>query len=307
MLITKIEGENNMANSKILVVDDDKLSLTLMTNILKAEGYMVYPFDNGSSILEMVYLIKPSAILLDIILPGIDGFEICKMLKGDIQTQDIPIIMITGRTHSSDVKKALELGAFDYIKKPIDEVELAARVKSVLRYNEYQEKLKAMAIKDGLTGLYNHTFLIEILEKEIKKHEKKSSGISFAMVDIDHFKKVNDVYGHLFGDKVLKGLSDILSESVANFGIAGRYGGEEFGIIFTNSDKEGLYNLCEKLRRNVQDNEFQIGNDKVKITVSIGACFKENSKNLKSDEIIRQADEALYKAKSSGRNKVEIV
>jgi diguanylate cyclase (GGDEF)-like protein len=300
-------GKNNMANAKILVVDDDRLNLTLMTDILKGEGYTVYPFDNGGSILEMAYLIKPEVILLDIILPDIDGFEICKMLKNDIQTQDIPIVMITGRTHSSDVKKALELGAFDYIKKPIDEVELAARVKSVLRYNEYQEKLKAMAIKDGLTGLYNHTFLIEILEKEIKKHEKKSLSISFAMLDIDFFKKVNDTYGHLFGDKVLKILSDILLNSLSSCDIVGRYGGEEFGIVFINSDKEDLYKSCEKLRKNVEDAIFEIGNDKVKITISIGACFKDNIKGLKSDEIIKEADEALYKAKSSGRNRVEIV
>ncbi len=296
-----------MANAKILVVDDDKLNLTLMTDILKAEGYTVHSFDNGGSILEMAYLIKPEAILLDIILPGIDGFEICKMLKNDIQTQDIPIIMITGRTHSSDVKKALELGAFDYIKKPVDEVELVARVNSVLRYNEYHEKLKAMAIKDGLTGLYNHTFLIEIFEKEIKKREKKSLSISFAMLDIDFFKKINDTYGHLFGDKVLKVLSSILSSSVSSCDIVGRYGGEEFGIVFANIDKEGLYKSCEKLRKKVEDAIFEIGSDKVKITISIGACFKDNIKGLKSDEMIKEADEALYKAKSSGRNKVEIV
>ncbi|NMM66003.1 diguanylate cyclase [Clostridium sp. P21] len=296
-----------MTGERILVVDDDKLNLTLISDILKVEGYEVYPFFNGSSILEKTYLIKPSAILLDIILPDIDGFEICKMLKEDIYTKDIPIIMITGRTHSSDVKKALELGAFDYIKKPIDEVEVAARVKSVLRYNEYQEKLKAMAIKDGLTGLYNHTFLIEILEKEIKKHEKKVSSISFAMIDIDYFKKVNDAYGHLFGDKVLKGLSDMLLKSVPNSDIVGRYGGEEFGIIFTHESKGNLEKLCETLRKNVQDAEFETDGTKVKITISIGACFRENTKGLKSDEIIRKADEALYKAKSSGRNKIEIV
>jgi diguanylate cyclase (GGDEF)-like protein len=289
---------------KILIVDDSKLNIRLMTDILETEGYTVYSCEDGNSILEKVYLIKPSAILLDIVLPGIDGFEVCKLLKSDINTENIPIIMITASTDSRDVKKALELGAFDYIKKQIDEIELIARIQSVIRYNEYQQKLKEMALKDGLTGLYNHAFLIELLQKELEKKEKSCSCISFVMIDIDFFKNINDTYGHLFGDKVLKELSTILTSVVKDGSIVGRYGGEEFGIVFSGMNKKTLVDVCEQIRKSVEIYEFKIDNKIVRITISIGAYFKDSRENLNSGELIKFADEALYKAKNSGRNRV---
>jgi diguanylate cyclase (GGDEF) domain len=289
---------------KILVVDDSKLDIRLMTDILQSQGYTVYSCMDGNAVLEKAYMIKPAAIILDVILPGIDGFEVCRLLKSDINTESIPVIMVTASPNSLDVKKALELGAFDYIKKPIDEIEVIARIQSVIRFNEYQEKLKNMALKDGLTGLYNHTFLIELLQKELKNKDKSSLSISFVMIDIDFFKKVNDTYGHLFGDIVLKKLSNILKSIVPNNCIVGRYGGEEFGIVFPTISKELLDDECEEIRKKVEATEFEVGHELVKITISIGAYFKNNRGDANSNEMIKFADEALYKAKNSGRNRV---
>jgi two-component system, cell cycle response regulator len=289
---------------KILVVDDSKFNIRLMTDILQAEGYTVYSCEDGRSILEVVYFVKPAAILLDVVMPEIDGFEVCKLLKNDIQTENIPVIMVTSNTNSSDVKKALELGAFDYIKKPINGIEVIARIQSAIRYNEYQEKLKEMALRDGLTGLYNHTFLIELFQKELGKKEKSSTSISFAMIDIDFFKKVNDTYGHLYGDRVLKEVASILRSTFPKHNIIGRYGGEEFGIVFLGLSKEELISTCENIRKNVESTEFKIDSETIRITVSIGACYKDNRENISSGEIIKIADESLYKAKNSGRNKV---
>ncbi len=292
---------------KVLVVDDSKLNVMIVKDILETEEYSVFSSYDGNSVIEMCYEISPDVILLDIIMPGMDGFQVCKLLKNNTRTKDIPVIMITSRTNSSDVKRALDLGAFDYIKKPIDEVELIARIQSAIRFNAYQEKLKEMAMRDGLTGLYNHSLIIELFQKELDKKECISNSISFVMLDIDYFKKVNDTYGHLCGDMVLKEVSNILTSSVSNSDILGRYGGEEFSIVSSGISKEELNELCEHIRKNIEENEFRIGNETFKITISIGAFFKENRNNISNTEMIKKADEALYKAKENGRNKVEMV
>ena len=293
-------------NSKILVVDDSKFIIRLLTDILKEKGYTVYSCDNGSSVIEMANKIRPDVILLDIVMPGLDGFDICKLLNGERDLKDIPVIMITAETNSINIKKALELGAFDYIKKPIDDVEVVARVQSALRFKEQQDKLREMAMKDGLTGLYNHTSLIELFQEEYKKQYESGSGISFAMIDIDFFKKVNDNYGHVCGDMVLKEVSLILTRSIGKCDIVGRYGGEEFSILFKDSDIENVLSLCEKVRKNIEEHEFNIGNKSIKITISIGVCIKSPEEFMLSSEMIVKADEALYKAKKSGRNKTEV-
>ena len=293
-------------SKNILVVDDSRLNVRLMTDILEKEGYTVYSCSDGSCVLEISHNNDLDVILLDVIMPGIDGFEVCKLLKADLNSKDIPIIMITSKTDSGDVKKALELGAFDYIKKPIDEVEVIARIQSAIRFKEYQEKLKDMAMKDGLTGLYNHSLLVELFNKEIEKQQKNDNPISFVMIDIDFFKNVNDTYGHIFGDKVLQELSRILLKSVGFGDIVGRYGGEEFSIVFPSMGLETLKQVCERIRKNVEENELIIENKIIKITISMGAYCKVKGDNIKSSEMIKKADEALYRSKKSGRNKVEI-
>ena len=291
---------------KVLVVDDSKFNVAIMKNILETEGYSVYSTYNSNNVLQIAKSIIPDVILLDVVMPEIDGFEVCNLLKSNFTTKDIPIIMITSRTESTDVKKALELGAFDYVKKPIDEVEVMARIQSAIRFSEYQEKLKEMAMKDGLTGLYNHTLIIELFQKEFEKKQNNNECISFIMLDIDHFKNINDTFGHPFGDRILKELSNILITSISSSDIIGRYGGEEFTIVSSENSVEALYNLCEKIRKNVEEKEFRAGDKVIKITVSLGAFFKNSENNIANTEVIKKADEALYRAKESGRNRVEI-
>lgn len=293
-------------NTKILVVDDSKFIIKLLTDILEKENYTVYSCDNGTSVKEIANKIKPDVILLDIVMPIIDGFEICKLLMRERELKDIPVIMITAKTDSSDIKKALGLGAFDYIKKPIDDVEVIARVQSALRFKEQQDKLREMAMKDGLTGLYNHTCLIELFHEEYNNQDDKGRGISFVMIDIDFFKKFNDNYGHVSGDMILKELSRILTESIRSGDIVGRYGGEEFSIIFIDDNVKTILELCEQVRRNIEEHEFNIGGKFIKITVSIGACVKTPTKFIKSNDMIIKADNALYEAKKNGRNRSEI-
>lgn len=291
--------------TKILVVDDNLNNIRLLTDILEDENFTVYTADNGAAVLAMVHKLKPDVILLDIMMPGLDGFEVCKLLKNDFDIKDIPVIMVTAKTEGIDIKKSLGMGAFDYIKKPIDEIEVIARVQSAIRFKQTQDKLKEMAMKDGLTGLYNHALLIELFEKEIDKQQRNNGSISFAMIDIDNFKKINDTYGHISGDTVLKELSNILMSSVRGGDIVGRYGGEEFSIVFPGIDEQNAFQLCERIRKEVEDFNFEIGIETVKITISIGINFNELKGIINKREIIQKADEALYRAKHNGRNRVE--
>ena len=291
---------------RILVVDDNSKNLRLLKDILEDENFTVFTANNGLPVLEMTHNIKPDIILLDVMMPGMDGFEVCKLLKGDYEIKNIPVIMVTAKTESADLKKALEIGAFDYVKKPIDEMEVIARVKSALRFKQYQDKLNEMASKDGLTGVFNHALLIELFEKELSKQERNCGNIAFVMLDIDFFKKVNDTYGHISGDKVLKELSEILTSSTRNSDIVGRYGGEEFGIILPEITAENAYQLCERIRQAVENHDFSTGKDIIKITISMGIFFKDSKNTINSQSMIKKADEALYKAKQNGRNRVEV-
>ena len=293
-------------STKILVVDDSKFNVKVITDILEVEGYEIYSTNSGLEVVEMAYKINPEVILLDIVMPDLDGFEVCKLLKTQFEIKDIPIIMITSKSDSSDVKKALELGAFDYIRKPLDNVEVIARIQSALRFKHHQDKLKEMAMKDGLTGLYNHALLIDIFQKEFSRQERNKKSISFMMMDIDHFKKVNDTYGHLSGDLVLKNISEVITKSLRSCDVSGRYGGEEFSVILTDMKREGVLQLCERVRQNIESHEFNIGRECIKITVSIGAYYKSPEDVITASEMIKKADEAMYRVKGNGRNKVEL-
>jgi len=293
-------------SQKILVVDDSELNLQILTGVLQKKAYEVFTTNDGGQVMKIVSNTPVDIILLDIIMPNIDGFEVCRLLKNNHATKDIPIIMVTARTDSESIKKALDLGVFDYIKKPIEEVEVIARVQSALRFKEQLDQLKELSMKDGLTGLYNHSLLIELLEKELANHTRLEQGIAFVMLDIDFFKKVNDTYGHQAGDVVLKEVAEILRRSVRKGDIVGRYGGEEFGIVFLNFPKEDVVRTCERIRKKVENYIFNNSKTAMHITISLGVCYKEPERALSTQEMIQHADEALYQAKGSGRNKVVV-
>lgn len=292
--------------TKVLIVDDNANNVRLLTEILEDEGYEVFALDNGLPVIDTAEVLKPDIILLDIMMPHMDGFQVCQLLKSNPELKEIPVIMVTAKTEGADIKRALELGSFDYIKKPFDEIEVIARIQSALRYREQQNILKEMATRDSLTRLYNHSLLMELLEKELAKSARDNTGLAFIMLDIDHFKKVNDTYGHLVGDGVLKELASLLISSSRTGDIVGRYGGEEFGIVLPQIDLGGTRTLCERLREKIAVHQFPRDEDCINITISIGVSFKEPGQSLTGKDMVKIADEALYKAKHSGRNRVEI-
>lgn len=293
-------------NERILIVDDNKNNLRLLQNILEDEDFEIYATVDSTEVVDLAVKVKPSAILLDVMMPILDGFEVCSLLKQEPLARDIPVIIVTAKTETQDLKTAFDLGAFDYIKKPIDEIEVISRVKSALRFKAQQDKLTEMASRDGLTGLFNHALLIDLFEKELLKAKRNKSSLTFIMMDIDYFKKVNDNYGHLAGDLILKQVAEILTNSVRSSDIASRYGGEEFGLVLPETNVSNACLVGEKIRSAVEENHFDIGNESIQITISIGIYSKEPEESIDSKEMIKRADEALYKAKTNGRNRVEL-
>lgn len=299
--------------AKILIIDDSKLIVEFGKSILSKEGHEVSYAPDGYKALEIVSEEKPDLILLDVVMPGIDGYEVCKRLKAEEKTYDIPVIMLTSKGETEDKIKGLNIGAVDYVTKPFDAGELVARVNTQLRVKELHEALQEknrllqdLANKDGLSNLYNHRYLQEQLLKEINRAKRYGQTISFVLLDIDHFKHFNDTYGHQTGDVILKTLGSILNKTIRENDVAARYGGEEFAIILLHTDFKTARETTERLREVIELYNFKVGDKHLHITISLGiACFPHKDIETARD-LIECADKALYSAKKAGRNRVEV-
>ena len=293
------------SKDKILIVDDSKLSVRILSDILKNMGYDVVSAYSAKEALSMATSERPSLILLDIVLPDMDGIEVVSLVSKRENTKDIPVIMVTSLEQPEYLKAALDAGAMDYVRKPFSEVELTARVNSALRQKELYDKLKKMAVTDSLTSLYNHAYLVSKLERRVKESKRYDNPVSFIMMDIDHFKNVNDTYGHSAGDCVLVGVSDVIKSLVRDVDIVSRYGGEEFSVVlpFISLDKTCI--VAERIRKNIEIHEFVCGDysGNISITISIGVSSYPDVGIKGHKDLIIMADKALYEAKSSGRNR----
>jgi len=289
---------------RILAIDDSIVNLKLLSVILTREGFNVITSSDSLEALPLTMEHEPELLLLDIMMPGLSGLELLRLLKANNLTDSIPVLMVTARTQGADVKAALEAGAFDYIKKPLDEVEIVARVHSALRYKHHQDRLLEMATHDSLTGLFNHRLLIELLDRELANARRKQENVAFCMVDIDHFKALNDTWGHQAGDQVLQEISQLLSDGLRKSDPVGRYGGEEFGVVLGECAPEKARSLCERLRSSIADHEFQIKGQTLKVTVSLGLSWTQIGTEAGETDLIQRADQALYRAKESGRNRL---
>ncbi len=323
------ENENVVHDKpSILIVDDVPKNLQVLINILKEEDYRVAVASSGQMALTMVEEHKPDLILLDIIMPEFDGFAVCGKLKASPETIDIPIIFLTAKTETENIVDGFKAGAVDYVTKPFNSIELLSRVKThiavkqgrdtILQMNEHLKEeveerkkiadeleqknivLDKMAITDGLTGLYNHRHIIERLVHEIAEAGRYKFELSVIMLDIDHFKDINDTYGHQVGDEVLVKVSASIKELLRQVDLTGRYGGEEFLVIIPHTDKDGSIVIAERIRETVEALKFD--NSQIKISISGGVC---TYKDEDASDLIMKADNLLYKAKQKGRNRIE--
>ena len=305
--------------AKILVVDDIPVNIQLLKSYLNIAGYEIFDANNGHDAIKMVEKIEPDLVLLDVMMPKLNGFETCRLLKKSEKTRPIPIIIVTALNELEDKIKGIEAGADDFITKPFNKLELLARVKSLLRiknlYDQLQDKVKQLeqakerlrelAVTDGLTGLYNYRYFKEYFTQEIRRVLRHKKIVSLMMLDIDFFKQYNDTHGHLAGDQVLRTLAKLMIDNLRSIDVAARYGGEEFALVLPETDKKAARIVADKIKRLVQEYKFQ--NEETQpngsITVSIGvASFPEDGEKM--DNLINIADQRLYRAKADGRNRV---
>ncbi len=297
---------------RVLVIDDNAVIKRLASMLLIKKGFAVEVAANGTDGIHLAHSFDPHVILLDVMMPEIDGYEVCRSLKSDDRTKDIPIIMLTSKAEIVDKVKGLELGAADYVQKPFDHEELQARVatqvKMKILWDELQEKnklLEELVKKDGLTELYNHRYFHDRMVEEFSRCKRYGLSVCCVLMDIDFFKKINDTYGHQAGDEILHKLGQIIQANIRDVDIAARYGGEEFALILPHTRLANAVKFSERLRENVEATDFLFSGNSIKVTVSLGvACLPENDPKTHTD-LIRFADDALYAAKTAGRNRVE--
>ncbi|HEY7407648.1 MAG TPA: diguanylate cyclase [Gemmatimonadaceae bacterium] len=304
--------------TRILIVDDHEDNVEVIRARLEASGYVIDSAADGEEALERVHESPPDLILLDVMMPRIDGMEVARQIKADASLPFIPIIMQTALDTVQHKVEGLGAGADDYVTKPINFAELEARVKSMLRIKLLQdeltranetlakvnEELRRVAVTDGLTGLHNRrnveSLLHEMFEHSVRLHEP----LACVMFDLDHFKSVNDTYGHQAGDAVLQQLAEILKASAREIDKVGRYGGEEFIVLLPGTVLDAAVTFAERTRQQVESHTFTFEGGSIRRTMSCGVAAIPHPRIGHREALVKAADDALYVAKELGRNRV---
>ena len=282
----------------ILAVDDTVTNLDILVDLLK--DYDVIEAAGGEEALEIVAEEAIDLILLDIMMPGMDGYTVCRKLKEDEKAKDIPIIFITAKTEEDAIERAYDEGGVDYVTKPFKPKELLARVKIQLEHQEMIEKLEFLASHDPMTGIYNRRKFFELATR---KFTESSENLYAAMMDIDRFKNINDTYGHPIGDLVIKAVTRVIGENIELGSVFGRLGGEEFAVVCRHPAQDDVVERLELIRKKVEQLEIRIeSGELIRCTISEGVVKADDTIRT-LDELLHRADEMLYKAKGSGRNK----
>jgi len=295
---------------KMLIADDDFTSRSILTAVLTKCGFDAVVVEDGGAAWNLLQ--RPDAprlILLDWNMPGMDGVEICRRLR-DNNVPDPPyVILLTARDKKSDIVAGLEAGANDYVAKPYDTEELLARIRVGQRMLEMQSKLleakddlKYQAMHDFLTGAYNRRAILDQLKAEISRAKRENTSLSVGMFDIDHFKNVNDTFGHQAGDEALVAFTRLIQGGLREYDGLGRYGGEEFLVIASGSVGSKSESLYERLRARIAGAEIATNAGSISLTVSIGVAPGTGQSTV--DALVAAADAALYQAKAGGRNRV---
>ena len=283
----------------LLIVDDAATNIQALAHHLK-EDYQLKVATSGERALELsLSNPMPQLILLDIKMPMMDGYLVCRQLKSNELTADIPVIFVTSLDDEEDEQQGLELGAVDYITKPIRPCIVKARIKTHIRLKQQSDKLKKIALHDQLTGLYNRHYLMEVAEQKVSLATRYGHPISLLMIDLDHFKSINDHYGHQAGDEVLIQLAAILTQHNRKEDVIARFGGEEFVILLDHCNLKDAQDRAENLRCQIEGIKL----NSAKVTASLG-CSELNQQHSDFFSMLSHADNALYQAKEQGRNQV---
>lgn len=302
-----------MMNDKrpiILIVDDMPANIAILADLLKDE-YKVKIAKDGLKALEISRSEeKPDLILLDVEMPEMNGYEVCKELKNDPSTNNIPIIFVTAKNDTIDEAYGLNLGAVDYIAKPFHPTIVKIRVKNHVALKRKSDLLEELSMYDGLTHIPNRRYFDETYSKAFQECKRDAIPMALMMIDVDHFKAFNDHYGHGQGDACLVKVAQILHTTLKRGGdFVARYGGEEFIVLLRNIDESGIKAMGEKLLNAVRDLGIIHEHSSVAgyVTISIGVSYCDTWADISPSELLKKADQALYLAKESGRNRVESI
>lgn len=302
-------SEISMKKPMVLVVDDDITTVKFIAQAIKSEYEVIFALSAIECLQKASQAVKPDLILLDVKMPKVDGFEICDTLKSTPETQHIPVVFITSAKLASDQVKGFELGATDYLTKPIDTKILKARLRAHIRQSTDLKSLEALVLTDVLTGVANRRKFNEAICSDWKLAVRDKSPISLLMIDIDDFKRFNDHYGHPKGDKCLIAVANTLQKTVERpIDMVARVGGEEFVILLPNTDLEGAEFIAQKVLDEIRLLEYPHAESSVRdiVTLSIGVSCAEPCIEDEPELLIQAADKGLYKAKHDGKDRYRI-
>ena len=288
----------------VLIVDDESSNIEVLAAILEPEHEVAFA-DNGGRALDLARSLRPDVLLLDIMMPGMDGFEVCTRLKRDPDTEGIPVIFITALGDASAEAHGLELGAADYVAKPLSPAVVRVRVRNQVELKRSRDQLKRLTMTDGLTGIANRRCFDETIERELHRTSRWRRPLSLVLLDIDHFKGFNDTYGHVAGDECLQQVSAVIAKAATRASdLAARYGGEEFAVVLPETGNEGAVLLAERIRAAVAALAIPHAKSLAsgRVTVSLGVVTADSVASPR--ELLMLADRQLYLAKAGGRNRI---
>jgi diguanylate cyclase (GGDEF)-like protein len=290
---------------RLLIVDDNAALRTDMIRILKASDPLleILEAQDGIAALKLLKDSEVDVIITDMVMPRMDGLKLLAAIRKDERLQHIPVIMVTSQNQIEEKLLTFEYGAHDFLTKPYHPAELVARTRVMLRIRAQMRAIEQQAILDPLTGLYNQNYLNGAVTRELKRCQRYNLNLSFLMIDVDHFKSINDTHGHLIGDEVLRAVGKILQTTLRGYDFAVRYGGDEFLVVLAQNNPLGAAYLAQRIREMVQNHPLpQLAPSSV--TVSIGVASFAGNGNPTTNALIEAADQALYAAKRQGRNRV---
>lgn len=290
-----------MEEQTILIVDDSVVNLNILENIL--DDYDVIVAINGETALSILEAEEVNLILLDIVMPIMDGYDVCRHLKNNDKTKNIPVIFSTSKTDEDSIAKAFDFGGSDYVTKPFKPKELLARVKTQFKIQKMEKELRLLSLIDSMTKLYNRRYFSRISEHAINLARREEQELSIIMMDIDDFKNINDTYGHQVGDDVIVTVANTLMSIQRKSDIVCRYGGEEFVMLLPSTSLENTKFVAENIRKEMASINIKLPfNKSISFTISLGLSTVHMEDETSIETSLKRADDALYYAKKNGKN-----
>jgi two-component system, cell cycle response regulator len=307
-------NETKDFKKKVLIAEDDPISRRLLEVFLARWGYEVAIASSGTEALQVLESKDaPRLAVIDWMMPGLEGVQVCQKIREHKDRPYTYILLLSARTQKEDLLRGLESGADDYLTKPFDAQELRARLHVGHRILQLQDGLMVAgaellfrATHDSLTGVSNRGVILDVLRRERSRQVRGNGSFGIVLLDVDHFKQVNDTHGHLCGDAVLQEVVRRITATVRAYDTVGRYGGEEFLVVAPSSDASNVLGLAERIRRAVEAHPISTAEGEISITVSLGAAVSSGAAPLDPELMLSTADEALYRAKEGGRNRSEM-